>query len=454
VLHVLVSWFRRVCRSCLERFRRRPRRAFLIAAICALVVAAASPFLWAGYHWFAGQYALKHYHHLEAYAHLSQCLKVWPWSRSVQAHVLAARAARRDGDFMEAFRLLQEVQSTLGDNSSHTLFEWALLQAAGGDLNKVEKHLRDWANAEDPKQLPLILEALAVGYLRWSRVGQALQCVNEWLSRDPDNVEALFLRSSIFRQSGTWTKVAPDLRRVVELEPERPWARWWLAVALVNIGRYEEAMNHLEVLRQRTPAYMDKTDVLVRLAICRQRMGRNREARELLDEVLAEHPNHGLALLTRGQIDQVNGQLEQAETWLRRAAEVLPYDYKTHWALTECLRQEGKTEEAQTEEAYANRLKDRWERYSEIASHQLTQRPNDPDLYCEMGKLMLELGNPEGAKNWFVNALLVDPQCVAAINALADYYTKQGDLATAEDFRRQAQESMSQQTQARNAHAR
>lgn len=450
-MHRLFAWVLLVPRLRLGSLRRRPRQALVVLGVFVLVLAVASPFVWAGYHWFAGQHALNRYHHSQARYHLIECLKVWPWSRSVDVHLLAARAARRDGDFEEASRLLQEVQTTLDDHSPDTLLEWALLHAAGGDLNKVERHLRGVASTEDPKTLPLILEALTVGYTRWSRGAEALECVDLWLARDPDNVQALFLRSSINRQSGAWTKVAPDLRRVVELDPERPGARWWLAVALVNIGRYDEALPHLELLRQRTPKELDKTDVLVRLAICRHRMGRSREARELLDEVLAQRPDHGLALLTRGQIDQMNGQLPQAEKWLRRAAEVLPYDYKAHWALTECLRQEGKTEEAQTAEAYANRLKDRWERYSEIATHQLSQQPNNPALYCELGKLLLELGNPEGGKNWFYTALLLDEHYVPALNALAEYYAKQGDSATAEDFRRQAQESASQQTQAHNS---
>ncbi len=452
--HRLFDWLLLVPRRSLGTIRRRPRQSLLAVGIALLVLAIASPFLWAGYHWFAGLAALKRYHSSEAHRHFSDCLKVWPWSRSVKPHLLAARAARREGDYNEAFRLLQEVQSTLGDNSSDTLLEWALLHAAGGDLNKVEGYLHEMSNTADPQTLALIFEAVTVGYARAYRLVDALQCVNEWLAHDPDNVEALFLRGNVFRQSGSWTRAVPDMRRVVELDPQRLWAQWWLALGLVNIGRYDEAIRHLELLLQHAPPELDKIDILVRLAMCRQRMGRSREARELLDEVLAQRPDHGLALLTRGQIDQLNGQLPQAEKWLRRAAKALPYDYKAQWALTECLRQEGKAEEAQAQEAHANWLKDRWERFSEIASHQMSKRPHDPALHYELGKLMLELGNPEGARNWFFSALLNDQHYVPALNALADYYAKQGDSATAEDYRRQAQESMSQQTQTRTSQVR
>lgn len=438
-MHGFFAWLLLAPRRSLATIFRRPRRALLVLGIAVLVLAASSPFLWAGYHWFAGQYDLKRYRHAEAHRHLNDCLKVWPWSRSVQAHLLAARAARRDGAFAEATQLLQEVQSTLGDQSSDTLLEWSLLHAASGDLLTVQRHLHDWASS-DPQNFPLIAEALTMGYTRLSRIGEALQCVNEWLARDPDNVEALFLRSAVYRQSGSWTRAAPDLRRVVELDPERAWARWWLAVALVTIGRYEEALGHLEVLRQRPPKGMDPIDVLVRIAICRQRSGRSREARDLLDEVLAQRPDHGLALCTRGQIDQVNGKLPQAENWLRRAAEVLPHDYQTQWALAECLRQEGKAKEAQAQEAHANRLKDLLARYSEITTHLIPQQPNDPSKYCEAGKLSFELGMPEKGREWLHFALRLDPHYVPALTALADYYEKQGDKTRAEDLRRQAQE--------------
>jgi tetratricopeptide (TPR) repeat protein len=417
------------------------RRWLVRLGLFALVLALSSPFLWASYHWYAGQAALKRYRNAEARQHFNACLKVWPWSRSVSVHLLTARAARRAEDFEEAVGRLQQVQSTLGDQSAETILEWAMLHAAGGDLDKVEAYLQDQAR-NHPQLLLFILEALAQGYVRVARITEALNCMEECLAHEPDNVEALYLRSNIYRQSGSWTKAAPDLRRVVELDPERPQARWWLAVALVNIGRYEEAIHHLEILRQRRP---DDVDILVRLAICRQNMGQSRDARALLDAVLTQRPDHGLALLTRGEMDQMNGQLSQAEKWLRQAARALPYDYKAHWALRECLRQQGKTEQAEAEEAYANQLKDRWSRLEEITTQQMSQRPNDPALHWELGKLLLELGIPDTGKNWLLSALRLDEHYVPALTALADYYEKQGDAALAAEYRRQAQQNANQQ---------
>ena len=434
-MHRLFAWICSVPTAVLGMLLRRPRRVLIVLGIGALVLAVSSPFLWASYHWYAGQSALQRYRNAEARDHLNACLKIWPWSRSVRVHLLAARAARRKGDVPEAFQRLEEVQSFLGDQSEDALLEWAMVHAASGDLEKVEGYLRNRAG-NDPQRLPLILEAFTEGYLVVSRINEALQCVNEWLRRDPDNVGALYLRSAIFRQINAWAKAAPDLRRIMELDPEHPGVRWWLAIALVNVGYYQEALGHLEILRQRQP---DDVDIRVQEAICKHRLGRTREARELLDSVLAQYPDHGLALLTRGQIDQMNGQLSAAEKWLRQAVHALPFDYKAHWMLRECLRQQGKNEEAETVEAYANQLRDRLARLSEITTRQISKRPNDPALYCEAAQLALELGNAEGSKKWLLNALLLDPHYVPALMALADLYEKQGDAASAEEYRRQAQ---------------
>lgn len=421
---------------------RRPLRLLFVLASGAVLLAVFSPFLYGSYHWWAGQSALKRYHNAQACAHLNASLRIWPWSRSAATHVLAARAARRAGNLDEAAQLLQDAQARLGDQSSETLLEWALLHASGGDLDKVEGFLQDHAR-KHPEHVTLVLEALGEGYLRMARIAEALHCADEWLSRDPDNVQAFYLRGNIYRQTGASSKVVPDFRRVVELDPERSQIRRWLADTLVDIGRYEEAAQHLELLRQQQP---EDVDLLARLAVCRHRLGQSRDARSLLDYVLERRPDHGLALLTRGQMARMSGQLKEAEKWLRHAAGAMPHDYKARWALTECLREQGKLEEAEREQILADRLRDRWVRFSEITTHIMSQQRNNPALQCELGQLMLELGIPEIGKNWLLSALRLDEHYIPALKALADYYQERGDTEQAEEYRRRATQSAAQRS--------
>jgi tetratricopeptide (TPR) repeat protein len=409
-----------------------PRRP-IVWGIGAVLLALAGPFVWAGYHQYAGLSAFKRYHSTEAREHLEACMRVWPWSRSGRLHLLAARAARRDGDYEAAKQHLQECQNLHGDGplDAESVLEWAMLRGMEGDLDTVEEPLKT-SLRKNPEAAPIILEALAGSYLRMSRVVDALRYADAWLEIQPDNAQASFVRGNIHRQVGATQSAAKDFRRVIELDPERHQARWWLALALLEIGRYQEALGHVELLHKLHP---HDPDIRVRLAVCHHRLGQDAEARALLDGVLAEQPDHGLALLTRGQLDLKADRFAEAESWLRQAASVLPYDYRAQWALADCLRRAGKTEEAEVQLAHADQIKDRRQRQGEIMTHLMSQRPNDPALQTELGTLCMQLGNPEAGASWLLHAFRLDENYVPALEALAEYYQQRGELDRAEEFR-------------------
>jgi predicted Zn-dependent protease len=304
-----------------------------------------------------------------------------------------------------------------------------------GDLDPVEEGLVARAD-RDPAHAPLIREALAEGYRRMYRIRDALACLDIWLLQQPDNVQALALRARVWRQVGASQKAAPDYLRVLELDPSRDGDRWELAGCLLETGRYEEALAQLEYLRPRRP---DDPELAVRRARCLDGLGRADEARQALDAVLAGHPDYGPALLARGQLAVQGGGPAEAEGWLRRAAAALPYDYSAQWALYQALNQEGKAAEAGAQKARAEQLKEQRERLAELTTRQMSARPNDPALHCELGTLLLSLGHDDLGERWLTSALHLDPAYGPAHAALADYYQGKGDTARAAEHRRQAQ---------------
>ena len=134
---------------------RRPWRCLsvLIAVLVLGGVLASQAYPW--YHLRAGREAVAHYRTNEARRHLDACLQFWP--QSTAAHVLAARAARRAGDYDAAERHLDACESTDGTRPPDVVFEWALLSAVKGDLPLVVKFLRARAE-EDPAAAPLSRE--------------------------------------------------------------------------------------------------------------------------------------------------------------------------------------------------------------------------------------------------------------------------------------------------------
>lgn len=400
-----------------------------------LVLGVAAPHALAWHQLRQARRSLTAYHPDAARSSLEACERRWPWSASV--HLLASQAARQVGDLEAADRELRTAQRITGA-TPETAFEWALLQAAGGNVREVEEYLQRDINRM-PEAASLAWEALVEGYLRVYRTRDAMNCLDVWLKREPDNVRAIELRGRTFVTGKGVVRGAADFRRVLELDPTRINARWRLVECLLNLGAYDEAANHLEFFHREKP---DDPEVASRLARCYNVLNRRDEARALLDRMLAVYPDHPACLRTRGQIaltDPADPHAAEAETWARRAAERLPEDYHTQWLYYESLRRQGKDAAARAQLRTAEAVKDRAERFSELSSRGLAEHPLDPALHYEMGVLLIETGHGEVGERWLLSALSLDPDHKPAHAALARYYEKMSKPSLAAEHGKRAQ---------------
>jgi tetratricopeptide (TPR) repeat protein len=413
------------------RVLKRWRPALALAILGALAIPAAY-YSWGWWHWFAGLNALERYHNEAAQEHLQVCRRVWPDSLPIT--LLLARAARRQGEFAAADQYLRTCEQRGPSATDEVVLERALLRAAGGDLpEQVEEYLLSRAE-HDPFAAPLVWEALAAGYTRVYRVLEALACLDRWQARDPENTQAHLLRGNTWRHIKQLPKAAPEYERVVELDPEQSEARYWLAVAQLDMGRYADARGHLDYLCKHG---MTRPDVLIYQARCDKGLGQFSQARKTLDTVLAQDPQNSMALRARGELELAAGLPDAAESWLRKAAEVSPHDYLTQWLLYQSLVQQNKTAQANAQQRRVDDLKERLERLNTITATEMSKRPHDPVLHQEIGDLLSRLGQPELAEVWWLSALRKDPSYAPAHRALAEHYRLRGDTEQAEYHRRQ-----------------
>jgi predicted Zn-dependent protease len=366
----------------------------------------------------------------EARARLGSCLSVWP--SSAELHLLAARTARRAGAYDEAEENLKQCQR-LGWPADDIRLERDLGRAQRGDVDGLEDHLVSFVARDHPEAV-LILEALCQGYIKTYRLSHASHCLELWLERRPDDVQALMWRAEVETLRSNNRAAIADYRRVLEREPKRDDARLHLAELLTTESQPAEAAPQFEQLRQSHP---ESPAVLLGLARCRRLLGEPLEARRLLDALLENSPRDVGALGERGRVYLEMRQPAEAERWLRMAADLAPHDRDTTYALYLCLQQGGKAKEAEVYQVKLHEIEGQLSRLREV-TRRITETPHDPALRHEAGVIFLRSGQTKEGLRWLYSALQEEPRYRPTHQVLADYYESIGDKAQAAWHRKQA----------------
>jgi tetratricopeptide (TPR) repeat protein len=366
--------------------------------------------------------------------HLNRCLQVWP--NSAPTRFQAARTARRLGLYDEAEIHLKRCQELGGDAASIKL-ERYLARAQRGDLPGVEEELRAEVDRDHPDSV-LILEALCQGYRQsFVRLPAVMQCLDQWLDRDPNAVQALLWRGELRCTFHDAAGGISDYRRAVEIEPDNTDTRLSLAEALFDAHALTEASEQFERVLQQQP---DNPSALLGLAGCRRDLGQPDPAAQLIDTLLRLQPENAAALRERGNLALNAGQLMPAARWLRQAVQLDPEDKLANFLLAECLTRLNEQRgsgwvltapwvlgahwlmrlEALAYQARFQRRADDETRLNRLLAQAMSQHSRDPDVYYEIGCLFLRFGQVNEARQWLTSALYLNPGHAAARQALQE----------------------------------
>jgi predicted Zn-dependent protease len=290
---------------------------------------------------------------------LRGCLEERPGDTS--ARLLAARAARRQGDLAQAAEHLWAYESA-GGPPEELAEERRLLRAQEGDPAAADLLLALASREPPPPGADLALEAAIEGKVaameaafergRFFAEVEAAQeverlrsAVDLWRRRreaEPDQVQALVWQGRLHVVTYESKAAADLLRQALDRAPDHFGARLGLASALIHESP-AEAAEHLQVVRKQAP---NDAKVGFLLAALRRALGQHDEAIQVLDELLAVNPDNVMALAERGRVALDAGRPREAEQYLRRVEARTPNDPDLCLALSRCLHMLGRTAEA------------------------------------------------------------------------------------------------------------
>jgi Tfp pilus assembly protein PilF len=411
--------------------RRRPTKLIIRAVAWVVAGIMLGPNVWAYWHFQAAERALARRDAAGAGRHAALCLKVWIWS--ADTHLLAARAARREGDCDRAECLLRECSRFGGDSGAISL-EFSLIGVQRGEFSRVENFLFGLVSQGHPDSAH-ILEVLTRGYYATFQLAKARVCVEGWLEHEPTEIEGWRWRARVYEKLLNRPETMKSYRRVIELDPANDDARLALAGLLAADHQPQEALEHLEYLR---PRLGDVTPILAGMAHCRRDLNQPDEARALLDQLLAREPDNAQILAERGRLALAYEPAAEAEKWLARAAGLMPFEKDINYSLYQCLERLGKRQQAQEVLARLKRIEADLDRIADLV-RAIARTPHDAAPRCEAGQILIRNGQGAEGVRWLLSALREEPGHAAARAALADYYEHTGDREQAEKYRRSAE---------------
>jgi type IV pilus assembly protein PilF len=417
--------------------RRHPRIATLLILTLFLAGLVAGGAFYCTYQWRTAQEAVKANRLDDAQRRLDFCLYIWP--RSIPVHLLAARAARLNGDFEGAEKHLNLCLKINRGASEEIQLEYLLLRVQGGEVDEVANDLLTLYVGNDNPESPLILETLARAYMQHLRYGPAFNCLDRWQKLEPDSAEPHRWRGWVLERMSNREGAMKEYKDALEINPNLDLVRLRLAEMYLESHDPLSALPHLERLRVQFP---NRADVLARLGQCRFLQGKLDEARQLMEAAEPQLPKDTILLthLAKVAMQAEQPRPEDAKAYLSRILEIDPTDTEAENLMISCLQYQGRNEEAQDMIERRNRDEARIKRVNELLQQEAKQPIIDPADMTNIGTLFIR-ANERVGRYWLNRALERDPDYQPALEALAEHYEGKGEYEKANQYRRKMKEA-------------
>ncbi len=229
----------------------------------------------------------------------------------------------------------------------------------------------------------------AIALENGGKLAEAVVAYQKVLSREPGNIDALFLLGRAYCQQDQFEPGAKAFRKLITLRPGHAPAHTLLGMCLGRLGRPENALASFERAIEADPrnlvAVISKADTLAEL-------GRHAAAVSQFDKALAIDATNVAAWCNRGLALEALGRDSDAAESFERALALNPNLAEVHFNLANALQ--------------------RLQRYDDAVRHYqraIALRPNLTPAFVNLGRALVSLLRWQGAADIYAQALKLDP---------------------------------------------
>lgn len=261
---------------------------------------------------------------------------------------------------------------------------------------------------------------LVLAHFKNREYGAAVQVAEDLLSRGHATAELYNLLSQAYEADGRTLEAYNALKKATQIDPRDETNYLDLIVLCVDHANYDLALEIAGIGLDYLPG---STRLLLQRGAVQAFKGHYEKAVEDFQRVVAREPESNLAHYAMSMALMQLDRMQEAIEILRRKAQRGGADYLIFYALGESLNRAGATRGTpEAEEAI------------QVLRRSLELNPRFSPSRTALGKILLKLGDLEGAVAELEKALELDPEDLSPAYPLAQALRRRGEVEQAEEW--------------------